>query len=500
VQTDRFEFVKLNQLQPSKTNPRRHFEGMEEMEESIRQHGVITPLLVRPVNGYLEIVAGERRYRGAKAAKVESIPVRIREMDDDTALKLQVIENLQRKDVHYLDEGLGFQLLRSKGYDVARIAVEISKSESYVHQRIKLSDLIEPAQKMCFENKMTAGHAILLARLRPEHQKEVLKWFRDDSMSVRYLSNRIHDEFHLELRKACFPTDDADLVPLAGSCTVCPKRSGANPGLFPDIKHKEICTDAVCFHGKEQAFVQLQLEKNPQSAECHLTVGTSYGKKPKGMTEWKPAAGKHCAHIASGVVTEILENWQAEQMKVKLGEVIEFCNHPKCPVHAQKRISDGAYEARTGHSRASEKKRKKELKRRAAIFRAMAMGPKPAEPDKGELQSLIRWAIRCLSSDEAKAFCNAMGWEAKPSTYGGRDYAKTIEQHFAKEPKRFETTFGLLLLGVAGEDLWFWAGGGIPKVRMLEDAAKARGIKPKLIAKELEAKAKPKPKGKKAAA
>ena len=95
-----FQVISLDRVVESKTNPRRTFRGMEELTESVRAHGVLVPLLVRLVNGDFEIVAGARRYRAAQAAKLPEIPVRVKELGDDEALELQVIENCQREDVH----------------------------------------------------------------------------------------------------------------------------------------------------------------------------------------------------------------------------------------------------------------------------------------------------------------------------------------------------------------------------------------------------------------
>src|SRR5690348_5608855 len=105
-----FRVVSLNLIQESKTNPRRHFAGIDELTASVKQHGVLTPLLVRQTEpfdpnapGTYEIVAGARRYRAATKAKLESVPVRILQLTDEQALEFQVIENLQREDVHPLD-------------------------------------------------------------------------------------------------------------------------------------------------------------------------------------------------------------------------------------------------------------------------------------------------------------------------------------------------------------------------------------------------------------
>src|SRR5579872_5003798 len=108
------DHIEVTRLRESKMNPRRHFAGLDELTASVKQHGVLTPLLVRSVSDgnttstKYEIIAGARRYRAAKAAGIDSLPVRVLDLDDAQALEFQVIENLQREDVHPLDEALGY--------------------------------------------------------------------------------------------------------------------------------------------------------------------------------------------------------------------------------------------------------------------------------------------------------------------------------------------------------------------------------------------------------
>lgn len=171
--------IALDKLHESPLNPRRAFDekALKELAANLAQVGVLTPLLVRPnAKGY-EIAAGHRRFRAAKIAKLAGVPCVVRELDDQTFLEIMTIENLQREDIHPLDEALGYQALIDKtGMEVAAIAAKVGKSESYVYQRLKLAGLIKPAQKAFIEEKITAGHAILIARLQPKEQEEALKY------------------------------------------------------------------------------------------------------------------------------------------------------------------------------------------------------------------------------------------------------------------------------------------------------------------------------------
>lgn len=171
--------IRLEELFPSPTNPRKTFDDLklQEMSRSIREVGILEPLLVRAhVNGKTtyEVVAGERRYRAAKIAEAGEVPCIVRELTDVQVLEIQTIENLQRDDLHPLEEAAGYAaLMKEAGYDVDRIAERISKSAKYVYDRIKLLQLIKPLQKVFLDGEITASHAILLARLSKADQERL---------------------------------------------------------------------------------------------------------------------------------------------------------------------------------------------------------------------------------------------------------------------------------------------------------------------------------------
>lgn len=171
------QLAPLDRVIPSKTNPRHTFDQakLAELTESVRRHGVLQPILVRPKGAGFELVAGERRYRAAKAAGLAEVPASVRELSDVAVLELQVIENLQREDIHPLEEAQGYRrLLETKEYTVARIAERIGRSAVYVYDRVKLLKLTKEAQALFMDGKITAGHAVILARLKPADQKRAM--------------------------------------------------------------------------------------------------------------------------------------------------------------------------------------------------------------------------------------------------------------------------------------------------------------------------------------
>ena len=148
IQSPEYRDLPIEQLVESPTNPRKRYQqaSLEELAQSFRSRGVLEPLLVRPVEPErFEIVAGSRRYRAARIAELQTVPARVREMTDAEALEVQCIENLQREDIHPLEEAQGFRALLDlpdQQYTIARIGERAGKSASYIAGRLKLTELI----------------------------------------------------------------------------------------------------------------------------------------------------------------------------------------------------------------------------------------------------------------------------------------------------------------------------------------------------------------------
>ncbi len=249
------EEIGVDQIRPSKANPRRRMDlaALAELAANIRVRGVLQPIVVRPFNGAgYEVVCGERRWRASKEAGRETIPARVMNLNDAEALELAVIENVQREGVHELDEALGYKALIQQDpalYTVETIAVKVGRSPKYVYGRLKLAELTPNLQKAFYEGKLTASHAVEIARLQPKDQEQalsecfpghrtaaaILKDKDPRPISVRELRDWIQREIHLSLAQAPFDVNDPNLLPAAGPCTTCPKRSGSNPTRSPRL-------------------------------------------------------------------------------------------------------------------------------------------------------------------------------------------------------------------------------------------------------------------------
>lgn len=256
------EIIPLEKIAESPTNPRRLRNEAEDAEliESVKRHGVLQAVLVRPKppGGY-ELVVGSRRYRAALAAGLAEIPASVRAMSDLEVLEVQVIENSQRADVHPLEEAEAFERLHNAhGLSVDEIAAKLGKSKGFVYARMKLCALGKEGRAAFYDGKLEASVALLVARIPAKLQAEAVSAVtREDRwngrMTARQAADHIHRSFMLELREAPFPTDDAELVPAAGACSACPKRTGNQPELFGDVKSADVCTDPICFRKKADA-------------------------------------------------------------------------------------------------------------------------------------------------------------------------------------------------------------------------------------------------------
>ena len=256
----------------SPTNPRKHFDqaALDELTASVKRHGVISPVLVRSGSSkkdpriLWELVAGERRFRAAKAAGLAEIPAIVRSLTDVEALELQVIENLQREDLHPLEEAEGYeQLMKLYSYAVEDLAAKVGKSKAYVYARLKLTALTPAGRKAFYAGELNPSTALLVARIPvPALQDKAMKEItaRDFHGEVRYgvrgAAEHLRSHYMLRLADAPFPPNDEKLVSKAGPCAACPKRTGNQPELFGDVKGADVCTDPECFEAKKNAHLQ----------------------------------------------------------------------------------------------------------------------------------------------------------------------------------------------------------------------------------------------------
>ncbi|HNQ91576.1 MAG TPA: ParB/RepB/Spo0J family partition protein [Alphaproteobacteria bacterium] len=199
--------ISIGQIIPGIYQPRHIFkdESLAELAGSIRQHGLIQPILVRPhpqQSGAFEIVAGERRWRAAQLAQLHEVPVIIRELDDTTTLEIALIENLQREDLNALDEARALRQLADQfEYTHEQVAEKVGKSRSYVANMLRLNDLAPAVQSMVSDGKLSAGHARTLLILDHDQQEEQAKKIVALGLSVRQTEKMIADLSGRDIKK-----------------------------------------------------------------------------------------------------------------------------------------------------------------------------------------------------------------------------------------------------------------------------------------------------------
>ena len=179
----------VSQIESCRAQPRKSFdqEKLEELADSIRQHGVIQPLTVRKLSsGYYQIIAGERRWRAARMAALTDVPAVVIEADDQKAMELAMIENLQREDLNPIEEAEGFRsLIENYGMTQEQAANSVGKSRSAVANAMRLLDLEENLQVLVEDGELSAGHARAILPLSPVMRAEAAKTILHSGLSVR---------------------------------------------------------------------------------------------------------------------------------------------------------------------------------------------------------------------------------------------------------------------------------------------------------------------------
>jgi len=370
-------------------NPRRTFDELKlkELAESISAIGLIQPLTVRPNNEGYEIVAGARRYRAAQIAGQDAVPVRIVTLTDAQALEMQLVENLQRSDVHPLEEAQGFRALLSMDepkYSIEQIAAKTGKSPVYVTTRLKLTELVPAVVEAFLKDEIGVGHALLLAKLQLSQQETALaSCFREDwsaasknhriLLPVRNLQAWIEQNVMLILKDAPFNKRDPQLVEAAGSCADCSKRTGHNKLLFAELSSQDACTDPACYVAKLDAHIKQTIAAKPKLVQ----ITAAYGKpaagsatltrsqyveirqeKPQNKYEQSAPEFKPCKFATEAIVTEGSGK----------GSLRKVCAEANCPVHHPKPQS-----SQTSRDDAKWKAEQEKQRRDQAISQAVGL-------------------------------------------------------------------------------------------------------------------------------
>ena len=446
-----FRMIPLANIIPSPTNPRRQFdaESIKSLAESIRQHGVLQPILVRQTGAtggkdtVFEIVAGERRFRAAKLAERSEIPARVETLSDAEALQVQIIENLQREDVHPLDEAQGFKHLQEAArLELSDIAQRVACDVRYVTRRLALTNLIEEAQTDFRKELITLAHALEICRLSPEIQEAALAtcyertsvWNQKEqtynyvpdkerpARHVRHLQEWLMHNVHLNLHKAPFKLDDTRLRADGLACVSCPQRTGNNRGLFDDIKNGDTCLSPLCFKGKVQTLVNIRkTELDAKRERAAPFISPYYDTRIEGQEvltrpQYQLIEKKvdRCQHAEQAVYAD----------GEGIGQVKWICREPTCKDHLG-RVRDtyaGATVSTSGLSATSPENRNKrkqelfdirvdEIVRKRVMAESLKTYKFPFE--RAHLNEVACEFFRRIPSDDQRTILEVFGWNEK---------------------------------------------------------------------------------------
>ena len=187
--SDSIKMIKVRDIEPNKNQPRKTFdkEKLEILSSSIATHGIVQPILVKPnINGTYMIVAGERRWRAAKLAKIKEVPCVIRQLDEPAVMEIALIENLQREDLNPIEEAEGYRrLMETCELTQEEVAEKVGRSRSAVANSLRLNNLSERVKQMVIDGKLSQGHARALLSITDDNEQfELAKFIIEKGLSI----------------------------------------------------------------------------------------------------------------------------------------------------------------------------------------------------------------------------------------------------------------------------------------------------------------------------
>ena len=441
----------LESIFPSKTNRTIDTESddFKDLVASIGKWGVHTPIIVRRKadddgdESFYELIAGERRWLASKAAEKKTILAIVRpDVSDEDALALQITENIQRENLSPLVLAEKVLLLKESGKSTKELSELLGKSERRISDILCQLDLIKPLRTVYEAGRIAYAHVMYVARLAPAAQEAALRaLFRipesdrsttdelvkriltDDYMRVipeRDLRTWVSEFVNLKMKAAAWNLEDGDLVPEAGPCSTCPKRSINNPEQYAPIAgNKDLCMDAACYKSKAQTFVRLQKAKAKEDEVEYLKLSDKESHSPLAdktgtikRNQWVPAKKGECDDTAQGILVD----------GPSAGKKVWACTKEKCKVHPHHGIwNHGSVSQLSPEKKAEQQKRETQQRddenafRRAAITELLT---RPIDPAVSLRAFLLDWKDTSIWPKVAEW----LQWAAFPASGNSADY------------------------------------------------------------------------------
>lgn len=451
---------------------------LAEFVMSIAVSGVNQPVLLRPLPANrladtqparrgarrpeFELVAGERRFFGTALANRGALPAMIKPMSDQEVLEFQLIENLQRDDLHPMEEAEGYlRLCETTGISKEEVAKKIGKSRSYVYQNLQLLKLGQEARDMFREGAggLDFSKALLLAGVAdPKLQLKALKevtaeGYAGQRMTVRAFRDWLQQNVMLKLDHAPFDTQDMLLIEAAGACGGCPKRTGANRDIFAAFDSPDMCTDAKCYGQK--ATISLQRIKDAAAekgmkviagVEAKKLMPYSYHQEIKGYTRLddKVDGGTIAKVLGKDAPTPVLfvDPHTQKQIKVLPTEVVgELLKAKGVAIGRQQRDRDADEDRKEAAAQRAKREARYEFE---LEWRRRAIREVNAAVRAGALTSFTAPVLRLLLDhilDDTSAQADLLLlslWglpaSAKDDYDGNSENSKALERHIAAAP------------------------------------------------------------------
>lgn len=288
---------------------------LEQLTESIRDHGVNQPILLRPGSkeGFYELISGARRIKASVAAGLKDIPAMVKDYTGERAPIAQAIENLQREDITPLDEAYGFKaLVDANEFTVKQLSEQLDKSEEYVYRAIRLLQLPAAAIEAITAGEITAAHGHQLLRV---NQQEAENWLgRAKSVTAAKLKSDLDEQAGTDLDQATFPKSK----PYAGelACSACPRNTG-NQGMLFDGAEKGKCMDSSCFEKKTTQASEDQLVEMRKQFPSAKFVIKVHGWVSPGYTEYND-------HLVRKTVNVDSTEKALQQLAKKLNKTTDY--------------------------------------------------------------------------------------------------------------------------------------------------------------------------------
>lgn len=309
--------IPASKINLSDANPRRSTDDskIDELSASIKQHGVLQPIMVKPLeDDTYEVIVGSRRLMAASRIDPDyQMPCQVaNSLSSEDMAEIRIIENLQREDISPFDEAEAYSKL-SELLTVDAIAEKIGKSKAYVIQRMRLTLLIEPLVDLLIDGDLHLSQAIEISKYSQDDQQDIYDdiyktWSGTKFPTLKDLKDRVQEIIHLDLNKAIWDLSDESLYPGAGACTTCPKNTACQKSLFPDLESEQHCTDRDCYYTKKNMHlsrtVNNVIENEP---DIVLYNANSYSRKGNHVMQDIIEKGGHVSDTSDYDVLEVPE-------------------------------------------------------------------------------------------------------------------------------------------------------------------------------------------------